>query len=149
MEAQGEKMYSSYPFTTLALDGIEWSAWLLSRYPGKDPPVPTGQEAWWAPEPVWIQNLEEESYRLCRGSILDHPVVQSVAKHYIDRATLATNIDKTLYISDQDTRTWFQMYFSLWYSYLIFFYRKLIVEITAMIQRTLTLCYKLINKCSV
>jgi hypothetical protein len=72
-----------------------------------------------------------------------------VGKHYIDRATLAPNIDKTLHISDQNTRTWFQMYFSLCSSYLIFFYRKLIVEITAMIQRTLTLCYRLINKCSV
>jgi hypothetical protein len=26
---------------------------------GKDPPVPTGQEAGWAPEPVWTQRLEE------------------------------------------------------------------------------------------
>jgi hypothetical protein len=46
---------------TSALDGGEWSA---SR-PGralplrKEPPVPTGQEAGWALEPVWTQRLEE------------------------------------------------------------------------------------------
>jgi hypothetical protein len=32
-------------------------------YPqGKDPPVPNGQEAGWAPEPVWTQRLEEKSF---------------------------------------------------------------------------------------
>jgi hypothetical protein len=31
-------------------------------YPrGKDPPVAIGQEAGWAPEPVWTQRLEEKS----------------------------------------------------------------------------------------
>jgi hypothetical protein len=56
-----EKMYSSYSFTTSALDGGEWSA---SR-PGRTlplergPPVPIVQEAEWAPEPVWTQKLEE------------------------------------------------------------------------------------------
>jgi hypothetical protein len=50
-------MYSSYLFTTSALDGGEWSA---SRpgsalAPGKGPPVPIVQEAGWAPEPVWTQ----------------------------------------------------------------------------------------------
>jgi hypothetical protein len=29
---------------------------------GKDPPVPIGQEAGWAPEPVWTQRLEEKSF---------------------------------------------------------------------------------------
>jgi hypothetical protein len=27
--------------------------------PGKGPPVPIGQEAGWAPEPVWTQRLEK------------------------------------------------------------------------------------------
>jgi hypothetical protein len=27
--------------------------------PGKGPPVPIGQEAGWASEPVWIQRIEE------------------------------------------------------------------------------------------
>jgi hypothetical protein len=57
-------MCSPYSFTTWAVDGGEWSgsrpghALLL----GKGPPVPTGQEAAWAPEPVWTQKLEEKSF---------------------------------------------------------------------------------------
>jgi hypothetical protein len=32
-------------------------------YPrGKDPRFPIGQEAGWAPEPVWTQRLEEKSF---------------------------------------------------------------------------------------
>jgi len=30
--------------------------------PGKRPPVSIGQEAGWAPEPVWTQRLEEKSF---------------------------------------------------------------------------------------
>jgi hypothetical protein len=42
-----------------ALDGDEWSA---SR-PGRAlPPVPIGQKAGWAPEPVWTKRLEEKSF---------------------------------------------------------------------------------------
>jgi hypothetical protein len=38
----------------LALDGGEWSALRPGRAlpPGKGPPVPIGEEAGWAPEPV-------------------------------------------------------------------------------------------------
>jgi hypothetical protein len=52
--AWGERGYSSYSFTTSALDGGEWSA---SR-PGRD----FVQEAGWTPEPVWTQRLEENSF---------------------------------------------------------------------------------------
>jgi hypothetical protein len=32
-------------------------------YPrGKDPAVPIGEEAGWAPEPVWTQRIEEKSF---------------------------------------------------------------------------------------
>jgi hypothetical protein len=60
---RGEE-YSSYSFTTSALDGGEWSASRLGRalLPGKGPPVPIVQEAGWAPEPVWTQRLEEKSF---------------------------------------------------------------------------------------
>jgi hypothetical protein len=58
---------------------------LLPR--GKGPPVPIVQEAGWAPESVWTQRLQEESFRLCWGSNLDRPVVQPVARHYTDWAT--------------------------------------------------------------
>jgi hypothetical protein len=46
----GERRYSSYSFSISALDGGEWSASrpaaLLAL--GKEPPVPTVQEAGWA-----------------------------------------------------------------------------------------------------
>jgi hypothetical protein len=70
----------------------EWSASRLGRAlaPGKGPPVPIVQEAGWAPEPVWTQKLEDKSFRLCRGSNLDHLVAQPVARHYTDRANWLT-----------------------------------------------------------
>jgi hypothetical protein len=54
MEAQGER--------TSAVDGGEWSASRPGRAlpPGKRTPVPIGQEAGWASEPVWTQRLEEK-----------------------------------------------------------------------------------------
>jgi hypothetical protein len=60
----GERRYSSYSFTTSALDGGEWSASRPGRalLLGKGPPVPIVQEAGWASEPVWTQRLEEKSF---------------------------------------------------------------------------------------
>jgi hypothetical protein len=58
--------------------------WVVSITPwqrfsaGKGPPVPTGQEAGWAPERVWTQSLEEKSSCICWGSNFDRPVVQSI-----------------------------------------------------------------------
>jgi hypothetical protein len=57
---EGERRYSSYSFTTSALDGGEWSVRALP--PGKGPPVPIGHEAGWAPEPVWTQRTEVKSF---------------------------------------------------------------------------------------
>jgi hypothetical protein len=48
------------------------------------PPVPIVQEGGRAPEPVWTQKLEENSFRLCRGSNLDRPVFQYVVRLYTD-----------------------------------------------------------------
>jgi hypothetical protein len=65
MEALGgERRYSSYSFTTPALDGGEWSASRPVRAlpPGKGPPVPIVQEAGWASEPVWTERIEEKSF---------------------------------------------------------------------------------------
>jgi hypothetical protein len=64
----------------------EWSASRPGRAwaPGKGPPVPIVQEAGWSPESTLTQRLEEKSFRLCRGSNLDSPVVQAVARHYSD-----------------------------------------------------------------
>jgi hypothetical protein len=52
-------MYSSYSFLSSALDGGEYSASRSGRAlaPGNGPPVPTVQEAGWAPEPVWKVSL--------------------------------------------------------------------------------------------
>jgi hypothetical protein len=81
----GERRYSSYSFSTSVLDGDEWSVSRTSRAlaPGKKgPPVPIVLEAGWASEPVWTQRLEKKSFRLCRGSNPDRPVVQPVVRHY-------------------------------------------------------------------
>jgi hypothetical protein len=84
--------FSSYSFSTSAID---WSEWSVSRpgcalAPGKGLPVPTVQEAGWAAEPVWTQRPEEKSSRLCRESNLDRPVVQPIARHYPEWATWLT-----------------------------------------------------------
>jgi hypothetical protein len=51
---------------------------------GKALAVPIGQKAGWTPEPVWTQRLYKNSFRLCRGSNLDFPVVPPVARHCTD-----------------------------------------------------------------
>jgi hypothetical protein len=80
----GKRRYSSYSFTTSALDGGV-SVTPRPRFgSGERTPVPIIQEAGWAPEPVWTQRIEEKSFRLCRGSNLDHRLVQPVARHYSD-----------------------------------------------------------------
>jgi hypothetical protein len=62
--AWGERRYSSYSFSTSALDGVSGQrhapAALLP--PGKGPPVPIVQEAGWAPEQVWTQRQQEKSF---------------------------------------------------------------------------------------
>jgi hypothetical protein len=79
----GERRYSSYSYLTSALDGGEWSASHPGRSlpPGKEPLVPIGQGAGWAPEPVWTHRPEEK----CSASVGDQtPVVQAVVRHYTD-----------------------------------------------------------------
>jgi hypothetical protein len=90
----GGEEYSSYSFSTSALDAGEWSASCPGRAlaPEKGPPEPIVQEAGWAPEPVWTQRLQEKSSCLRRGSNTDRPVVQPVFRHYTDCATLLTAV---------------------------------------------------------
>jgi hypothetical protein len=66
----GREEYSSYSFSNSSLDGGVFSVTPRPHFNpgGKDPPVPTVQEAGWAPGPVWTQRLEEKSFRLYRGS---------------------------------------------------------------------------------
>jgi hypothetical protein len=89
----GEKRYTSYSFLTSALDGGEWSVSCPSRTlgPGKGPRVPIVQDAGWAPEQVWTQRLEEESFRFCQGLKLDLPVIQPVARHYLTEPSSSLN----------------------------------------------------------
>jgi hypothetical protein len=79
----GERRYSSYSVTSSALDGGEWSASRPGRTlpPGKGPPVPIGEEAGWAPEPVWAQRIEEKSFAPAGDRT---PIGQSVVRHYTD-----------------------------------------------------------------
>jgi hypothetical protein len=60
-------MYSSYSFTTSALDGVSGQHHApAALYPRERTPVPIVQEAGWASEPVWTQRLEEKSF-VCAG----------------------------------------------------------------------------------
>jgi hypothetical protein len=59
----------------------------------RTPPVPNGQEAGWALQPVWTQRLEEKYFCICWGLNLDCLVVQSIARRYTDWATLAPLIE--------------------------------------------------------
>jgi hypothetical protein len=72
-----ESRYSSYSFSTSALDMGEWSASRSGRAlrPGKGHPVPIVQRAGWAAQPFWN---------------LDRPVDQPVARHCTDWATWLT-----------------------------------------------------------
>jgi hypothetical protein len=73
-------------FLTSALVGGEW---LASRpaalTPGIEPPVPTGKEAGWAPEPVRATWRRVNSCP-SRDSNSDPSVVQPVASRYTDCA---------------------------------------------------------------
>jgi hypothetical protein len=93
----GERRYSSYSFSTLALDGGEWSASCPDRaLPQGKTPVPIVQEAGWAPELVWTQ---VRGKILCRGWGLnpDRPVVQPVVRHYTAWANPAPGLIISLF----------------------------------------------------
>jgi hypothetical protein len=104
----GERRYSSYSFLTSALEGGEWSASRPARAlpPGKEPPVPTVQEAGWAPEQVWMQRVEEKS----SASIGDRtPAIQSIVRHCTDWTTLVplnTVIKRKSLILAHANKTW-------------------------------------------
>jgi hypothetical protein len=89
----GDRRYSSYSFLTSALERGEWSASRPGRAlpPDKEPPVPTVQEAGWAPEPDWTQRLEGKS----SAPVGDRtPAVQSVMRHCTEIPRLAHAVKK-------------------------------------------------------
>jgi hypothetical protein len=82
MEAPWE-IYSSYSFTTSALDGVSGHRHApAALYPrGKDPHC-TG--SWVSPIAGLDVEVRGKISCLCHASNLDRPVVQSVARHYTD-----------------------------------------------------------------
>jgi hypothetical protein len=87
-----ERRYSSYSFTTSVVDEGERSASRPGRplHPGKGPPVAIVQEAGWAPEPVWIQRLEEKSFALAGY----RPSIARLSSPYSD--TILTELTRLL-----------------------------------------------------
>jgi hypothetical protein len=84
--AWGEWRYSSYSFSTSALDGGEWSASRPVRalHPGKGPPVPIWTGGRVGPRVGLDIEVRGKILCFCRGSNLDRLVVQLVVRHYTD-----------------------------------------------------------------
>jgi hypothetical protein len=86
MEALADEGNSYYPFLTLELYGGECQRHAPAAFTlGIGPRYPLnrrlgGLQSWSG------RRLEEKSFRLYRGSNLDRPVVQPVARHYTDWA---------------------------------------------------------------
>jgi hypothetical protein len=90
MEEKGDKRYSFYSFTTSALDvaiGQPHAPPWFSR--GKDPRYSLDRRLGGSQNSSGHRGFEKKSSYLCRGSKLDWPVVQYVARHYTDWATPA------------------------------------------------------------
>jgi hypothetical protein len=85
MEAQGERIYSSYSFKTSKLDGVSGQRHALAAlYPrGKDSQYHRAG-SWVGPRAGMDTEVRRKISFLCRGSNLDRPVIQSVARHYTD-----------------------------------------------------------------
>jgi hypothetical protein len=72
------------PFLTSALGEGELTASCPGRFtPGKEPPVPIGQEAGWAPEMVWTLWSRDKSLTPAENRT---PAVQFSAHRYTDWA---------------------------------------------------------------
>jgi hypothetical protein len=85
----GERRYSSYSFTTSALDGGEWSASRTGRAftPGERTPGTHCTGGWVGPRAGLVTEVRGKILCLCRGSNTDRPVVQPVVRHYTAWAT--------------------------------------------------------------
>jgi hypothetical protein len=81
----GKRRYSSYSFSTLALDWGEWSS-CPSRAlaPGKGPPGTHCTGGWVGPRASLDTEARRKILCLCQGLNLKRPVVQPVARHYTD-----------------------------------------------------------------
>jgi hypothetical protein len=62
-------------------------------YPrGKEPPVPIGQKAGWAPEPVWTQRIEKKSFASTGDRM---PVARSSS---LQPDTILTELPRLIYL---------------------------------------------------
>jgi hypothetical protein len=104
---KGERRYSSYSFVFSALDRSEWSASRPSRALRPErTPVAIVQEAGWASELLWTQRLQEKPF----SSAGDRTsVVQSVVRHYADRATPSSLSLYVLRIISGEGRLWSEL----------------------------------------
>jgi hypothetical protein len=84
----GERRYSSYSFTTSALDGGEWSASRTGRFtPGERTPGTHCTGGWVGPRAVLDTEDRGKILCPCWGSNPDRSVVQPVVRHYTAWAT--------------------------------------------------------------
>jgi hypothetical protein len=90
----GKRRYSSYSFPTSALEGGEWSASRPGRAlgPGKGPRYPLYRRLGGPQSRSGHRGYRKKSFRLSRGSNLDRPAVQPLARHCTDSATRLTNL---------------------------------------------------------
>jgi hypothetical protein len=87
MEAlEGERRYSSYSFSTSALDVGELSASRPGRAfpPRKGPPGTHCTEGWVRLRAGLDTEVRGKILCPCRGSNPDQPVIQSIVRHYTD-----------------------------------------------------------------
>jgi hypothetical protein len=103
-----ERVYRFCSFKTSALDGGEWSASRPDRAlpPTKAPRYPLYRSLG-GPQSRSGDRGYSKIFFLCRGSNLDRSVVQSVARHYTDRATPAPETSRALlYDSEINIMSW-------------------------------------------
>jgi hypothetical protein len=96
MLALGGEEYSSYSFTTSALDGVSGQRHAPTALcPVERTPGTHCTEGWVGLRAGLDTETRGKILCLCQGSNPDRPVVQSVVKHYTDWATPAPMINKT------------------------------------------------------
>jgi hypothetical protein len=76
--------YSSYSFSTSTLDGGEWSASRPRFGPRERTPGTHCTGGCVGPRAGLDTKARGKSFRPCRGSNLDRPVVQPAARHYTE-----------------------------------------------------------------
>jgi hypothetical protein len=89
LSPSGEKRYSSYSFLTSALDGVSGQRHPRPRFtPGERTPSTHCTGGWVVPRVSLDTGAKVKTlFCLCRGSNLNHPVVQSIVRHYTNWAT--------------------------------------------------------------